>query len=257
MSSTAPMIVHSILLNGTEQPAEPGPAIAHNFASLRLHHPRAEHRIHTDAPAREFLAGTFGPEVVAAWDALIPLSYRADLLRYALLHAFGGLYLDVSIQLLAPITRGAPAKLHVFRDVENVAPWILATSIIAAPPGHGLFERCIERICAHVRDDHYGQNPLCPTGPNLFGQMAAQHVPLGSFQSGHSVPVNRSRRQRFYAYFMGEKVVATCVKANRAGIDSLGFGHADDYNRAWHRGRIYRNHPRALGIKAMLTRLKP
>lgn len=62
-----------------------------------------------DAGARELIAQLYAhePEVLWAFDALLPGAYRANLIAYAVLHAIGGVYVDMSHQEAADGAIGA------------------------------------------------------------------------------------------------------------------------------------------------------
>ena len=51
--------------------------------------------LYNDADCRAFIRSAFPPDVVAAYDRLIPTAFKADLWRYCVLYKFGGVYLDI------------------------------------------------------------------------------------------------------------------------------------------------------------------
>jgi hypothetical protein len=53
------------------------------------------HYLYNDADCRAFIRSEFPPDVVAAYDRLIPTAFKADLWRYCVLYKYGGVYLDV------------------------------------------------------------------------------------------------------------------------------------------------------------------
>ena len=53
------------------------------------------HYLYNDADCRAFIQSAFPPDVVAAYDRLIPTAFKADLWRYCVLYKFGGVYLDI------------------------------------------------------------------------------------------------------------------------------------------------------------------
>lgn len=56
------------------------------------------HYLYNDVDCRRFLVSTFPPDVVIAYDRLIPTAFKADLWRYCVLYIFGGVYLDIKYQ---------------------------------------------------------------------------------------------------------------------------------------------------------------
>jgi hypothetical protein len=231
--------LHSIYLTGGGA-AEALPArLAANVASLRDQHPELPHTLYDDASLRDFIRTHIGRDALQAYDALLPLAYKADLGRYCLLHEFGGIYADLSVYFFYPVrSPGEEGKLHVFRDSSSAAPWIVSNSLIASPPRHPVFRACIEQVIAHCRSRHYGVNPLCPTGPNLFGRAIALGAPLEQLVAGDTVRMNRTETHAHAYLTPAGEVVAVNVKRG-AGLASLGARLGEDYNRHYWGRNVY------------------
>ncbi len=58
-----------------------------------------EYKFYSDAQAVDFLSIHFPPEVLEAYNALIPGAFKADLFRYCVLLIHGGFYADIDVQL--------------------------------------------------------------------------------------------------------------------------------------------------------------
>ena len=58
-----------------------------------------DYRFYDDKSSVEFLQTHFPPEVIEAYDALIPGAFKADLFRYCVLLIYGGVYVDVDVIL--------------------------------------------------------------------------------------------------------------------------------------------------------------
>lgn len=231
--------LHSIYLtNGQGLTADIPKAIRRNLESFADHHEGFEPRLYTMESAASFLESAYPHEVSHAFNTLIPLAYKADLLRYCLLHKLGGIYADLSVNFSKPLLARSD-KLHLFRDSYSNAPWIVSTSVLAAPAGLPVFEQCIAKIVEHVQDRYYGPTALCPTGPNLLGREIAKVMDIGDFVCGETVRINKSASHA-YAYLDRDgEVVATNVKRG-TGLSSLGATHAEDYNAAHKSKRVYK-----------------
>jgi hypothetical protein len=236
--------LHSIYLTGKNS-AKIGAVvperIAQNIESFRRSHPESQHKLYGDHDLRRFIDEYFDGEVLKAYDALKPLAYKADLGRYCLLYEKGGIYADVSIHFYFPL-EFMPQKMYVFRDGFSHAPWILSNSLIYAPAKQAVFEACIKRIVHHVSEGFYGFNPLCPTGPNLFGREFALCTRLEDFLTGEAVRINRDPHTHSFAY-LTENGQLIAVSAKRgAGLASLGGVKDEDYNEAWHSRKVYKDY---------------
>ena len=58
--------------------------------------------LYNDADCRAFIRSAFPPDVLYAYDLLIPTAFKADLWRYCVLYKFGGVYLDVKYRWGVP-----------------------------------------------------------------------------------------------------------------------------------------------------------
>jgi hypothetical protein len=236
-------LLHSIYLTGnsSEKTGAIVPArIAQNIDSLRRCHPESQQKIYGDHDLRQFIEAHFDSEVLKAYDALKPLAYKADLGRYCLLYEKGGIYADVSVHFYFPL-EFMPQKMYVFRDGFSHAPWILSNSLIYAPAKQTVFENCIKRIVHHVSENFYGFNPLCPTGPNLFGREFALCARLEDFATGEAVRINRDSQTHSFVYLAGNGQVIAVNAKRGAGLASLGADKDEDYNDAWYKRKVYEN----------------
>lgn len=58
------------------------------------------HYLFNDADCRTFIMNEYPPDVLTAYDRLIPTAFKADLWRYCILYKYGGVYLDVKYQFI-------------------------------------------------------------------------------------------------------------------------------------------------------------
>lgn len=232
---------HSIYLTGHQPSALPD-KIAVNLASFKKCYADFEHQLYTDDSLREFIQKNHPPEVLWAYDQLIPLAYKADLGRYCLLYRLGGIYADLSITFFQRVwlDEFPGKKLFLFRDGFSHAPWIVSNSILMARPGQFIFKYLIDKIVEHVKTHFYGFNPLCPTGPNLMGRAAAQLLEMDEFATGEVVRINKNPSTWSYSYLIPSgEVLAVNVKSGN-GLASLGASVSNNYNDYWSSKNIYK-----------------
>ena len=89
------------------------------------------HYLFCDADCREFIRNEYPPDVLMAYDRLIPTAFKADLWRYCVLYIYGGVYLDVKLRF-----QGGSAPQR--RLLNSSAVDINLRSIITAFWGGGL-----------------------------------------------------------------------------------------------------------------------
>ena len=167
--------------------------------------------LYNDADCRAFIQSAFPPDVVAAYDRLIPTAFKADLWRYCVLYKYGGVYLDIKYRwggggcvgdgVGAPTLReiverwggggggggGGGDLLCLERDAVDLwAPghFGIHNAFIITKPKNPLFLECIFRIVTVSKGDGgmgggdgvdfsagWMTRPLFVTGPGLLGDV--------------------------------------------------------------------------------------
>ena len=73
------------------------PKMRERVEILKRQNPRFTHHLYDDNDCREFIRTHFRPDVLAAYDSLIPGAYKADLWRLCVLFIHGGIYMDIKL----------------------------------------------------------------------------------------------------------------------------------------------------------------
>ena len=160
-----------IFRTGEDEETDLHPLIRALHRETEQRNPPWKTRYFSARARRAFIDAHFDGTVLAAYDALVPNAYRADLFRYCALFALGGLYADFGVNFLAPI------DALVDRDNDGIVlchdliidnrPGLL-NGVLAARPAHPLFAMCIRQIVANVATQFYGINAHHPTGPLML-----------------------------------------------------------------------------------------
>lgn len=109
-----------------------------------------------------------------AFANLRPGAYKADLWRYMILWAYGGVYLDESVRLTANISNWVDftsARLMLVEDLGGIGYW---NAMMAAPPRHTGVEFAIRQSILNIQWHFYGQTSLDVTGPHMLFVALAQ-----------------------------------------------------------------------------------
>jgi len=135
---------------------------------IKQHNPRFHYFLFDDNECREFIRKNFEPDVLNAYDRLIPGAYKADLWRYCILYKRGGIYLDIKY---VPINGfrciNLLEKEHFTLDFGGGGVY---NAVMVCKPGNEILLKCIHRIVENVKHKFYGNDMLEPTGPNLLGK---------------------------------------------------------------------------------------
>ena len=120
----------------------------------RRHHPEWELRLWTedDIPA--------DLERREVYERLRVPAERADILRFELLHRFGGVYLDTDFECRQPID---PLIDGVEFFAAELKPGRLNNAVIGSTPGHPILERAIRDLrplTSYAKENKRGVGPL-------------------------------------------------------------------------------------------------
>ena len=234
-------IFQTLILSGDMPPALPEP-VARNIRLVREAHPRARHALLSDADVRSFLAAHFGADVSAAYDRLAPFSFRSDLARYALLLVHGGLYVDIGVRFVAPLSGPPDCAILAFRDywLSTLHASGVCGGLVLARPGRPEMKTAIEMIVAHVESGYYGATPLDPTGPPVFARALAHHNDVGSYHFGQYCPVAGETQRKNLVFLTPEgEIVALGKSGPGADLSHLGLTGTNNYIDLWRARRVY------------------
>lgn len=198
----------------------------------------ADYRCWSAEEARALLGEDFGPEAVAAFDALRPYAYRADLARYAIVHRHGGWYADIGLRDFARPSLERPVALVAFRDRQAVTctSWAAQNALFFSVPGNPVLATAVAEVLRNVRERYYGFTPVHPTGPALFGKAVAIH---GDRQATTIGEVRESVVDGVleHAFVLPDDRIVALAKREPGGV--LPIAGTNNYNDFWHARTVY------------------
>lgn len=131
-----PKVIHQIWLG--DQARRP----ARWMSSWQQKHPDWEYRLWTEANLPPLRAQ-------AAFDAMPHLAGKADILRYELLHRFGGVYIDADAECVASLSDDLLSnRAFAAHENEYVRPGMIANGVIGCLPGTPLMAAMTDTILA-------------------------------------------------------------------------------------------------------------
>jgi hypothetical protein len=134
--------------------------------NIKNNNPRFKHYLFDDNDCREFIKSNFKPDVLNAYDRLIPGAYKADLWRYCILFIHGGIYLDIKYTCLNGFKFINLTESEHF--VEDVDGHSIYNALMVCKPKNDILYKAIRQIVENVNTNFYGNNSLEPTGPGLL-----------------------------------------------------------------------------------------
>jgi hypothetical protein len=230
----------SILIQSgaTDQPIPE--EVESNFASFKTHHPDIPHRLFRGPELRQFIKDNFDQDVLSAYDKFVPNAYKADLGRYCLLYAMGGIYFDLSIHFHEALPIDTE-RVTLFRDLFQIATYECYNGIMYVPKGHELLSLAIKACVLNAREEYYGPTSLCPTGPVLFGRSVAIACPVESLNVGEAVMSSTGKPYESFSFSHPESkngLVASRRKRG-AGLGALGVSGSNVYPTLWKSRSVY------------------
>lgn len=162
-----PREIHHIWVGS---PFNPTPAERRNLEAWKTHFPGAAQKIWTDADAARLLPNY--PEIAAVYDDLKPIQ-KADILRYLVLHARGGVYADLDYELFRPFAVDHTRVMIVGSRTAEGSMSMNNCLLTSPEPGHPFWKRVIDAIpdklatnkWKHMNHELY---VIQSTGPSLL-----------------------------------------------------------------------------------------
>ncbi len=200
------------------------------------------HYLFNDRDCREFIMREYPPDVLNAYDSLLPTAFKADLWRYCVLYKYGGVYLDVKY---GGVSAGGSAQRRrsggsapqrrdtVRRDPNVVAP------LGGAPP---ILRDIVERFFGGGDGGGGGGNDGGGGGDDVF---VLERDAVGLWPPGH-----HGIHNAFMIVRPKNPILLECifriVSAAKNGLYARG-GLDDDYSSGWMTRPLFVTGPGLLG----------
>lgn len=145
------------------------PLMANSISIIKKLNPRFNYFLFDDNDCRKFIKTYFKPDVLDAYDKLIPGAYKADLWRYCVLFIKGGIYLDIKYTPLNGFKFiNLTEQEHLVYDIDGVN---IYNALMVCLPENKLLINAINAIVENVKNKYYGDSFLEPTGPKLLSKI--------------------------------------------------------------------------------------
>jgi len=205
------------------------PLMIKSMSTIQRLNPRFKYFLYDDNDCREFIRTHFRPDVLWAYDSLIPGAYKADLWRYCILFIYGGIYLDIKYKPLNGFKFiNLLEKEHLVADTNNIG--IYNALMVCLPRNEVLF-RAIRQIVENVKNKYYGEGFLHPTGPMLLSNYVStsdsivdlrhaelngnidyrviyfNNIPILKSYNGHTTERDKYSKKKHYSILWNERKV--------------------------------------------------
>jgi mannosyltransferase OCH1-like enzyme len=199
---------------------------------LKSQNPKFNHYLYDDNDCRIFLKKHFKPEVLNAYNSLIPGAYKADLWRLCILFIYGGIYLDIKLVGVNGF------KLIELTEKEHFVldrlPNSIFNSLMVCKKGNLFLLKAIYQIIHNIKNNYYGKTALSPTGPEMLGNVAIKNnIPINVdlihyMNGGFILYKNRFVFSTEYPEYSEER------------NNSYTINNTERYDQLWLKKKIYR-----------------
>jgi mannosyltransferase OCH1-like enzyme len=206
-----PRIIHQIWLGPKSLPPE------HQAYrdSWKKHHPDWSYKLWRDADAAAF---NFMNK--KAYETATNYGEKSDILRYAILYEWGGIYADDDFECLASFDSLA-ATCTFFAGVEpSRSRFSISNAVIGCVPGNPLMKECLLGVHHKPNFKNSIREVLARSGPTYFTRTVVQAIKNGSCGDLRILPMEVLYPLPFACRFVPEK-----EKLNYTGLSCLAMHH--------------------------------
>lgn len=219
------------------------PKMQENVDKLRNSHPDFECTVYDDDDCYNFIKEHFSNTIANTYNKIIPCAYKADLWRYCVLYINGGIYFDIKFGCVDNFNFSMLLDKEYFvRDIylDNVKKQYVYNGLIVCKPRNQKLLKCINQIVKNVKNNYYGDNALCPTGPGLlndcFTEIEKQELFLMIKYTDNPL-ISHPNTNIMY----NDKIVISSYGEYR--LEQMANMTKPHYGPAWFNKNIYDNNP--------------
>lgn len=154
--------------------------LTHSFVerlnTTAVANPAMSHVFFTRKQRDAFVHETCSAQVVKAYERVVPNACKTDVFRYCLLHAHGGIYLDLGVHLEVDLmgflhqADAANTNASFFSAKDSGASRLgLLNGVLGATARHPVLAEAMRVVAWNAETCFYGTRDLQPTGPELLG----------------------------------------------------------------------------------------
>lgn len=210
------------------------PLLKNNIKKIKKKNPEFKYYIFNDNDCKRFIKNHFDPDVLNAYNTLIPLAYKSDLWRYCILYIYGGIYMDMRYELVNNFKLIALTEKEHF-SLERKGFWSpgkhgIYNALIVVKKENPFLLKCIEEIVDNVKNRYYGFNSLYPTGPGLLWLIHEEDESL----IGNNIDIFFPKEGKNLIY--NNRIILHSMN----GYENIRNKHILYYNHAWIVRNIYK-----------------
>ena len=144
-------------------------AVRKSVKTLKQQNPEFEHHLYDEKECRKFIEVHFPPNIVDAYDRIIPHAVKSDLWRYCIMYKLGGVYIDSKYAGIHGFKFiYLTDKEYFCRDIHNTLGGVY-NAIFICKPGNAKMLSCINQLVENCNNNYYGSFNSC-IGPMMVSR---------------------------------------------------------------------------------------
>ena len=151
------------------------PGIQSYIDKLKNLNPDFDHELYDKDDRETFLKEHFDDKVFQAYSRIVPGAMKTDLWRYCLLYKYGGIFSDIDLDYISPLSEvinGFSFVCPIDLDNDFNSPHQALNGFLCSSPGHPILKHCIDLVVSNVIDgdwDPLEHHCLDLSGPGALG----------------------------------------------------------------------------------------
>jgi mannosyltransferase OCH1-like enzyme len=200
--------------------------------SIKNDNPDFNYQLFDIDDCREFLINNFEPDIINAYDNLLPMAFKTDLWRYCILYIYGGIYYDIKFKTMNNFKFSELLSNEYFcRDMHP--PDTVYNAIIVSRPNNTTMRRAIYKIVDNVKNKYFGCGSLDPTGPILLTNCLSNEEKQKICYDNAVLRL----RDEVNIYF-NNKIILMRYPEYRE--EQSKYQITDHYDKMWREGKVYK-----------------
>lgn len=154
----------------------------------KIKNPDYKYTFHDKNDRVNFLTSNFAPNVINAYNRIIPGAYKADLWRYCVLYIYGGVYADIDTLCLGSIDSFLNNDIELMAPIDlnttpSDGPHNVANGFIAVVPKSPIMLDCINQVIHNVENNIVPVSKINFSGPGILGRSINKYLHLPETES--------------------------------------------------------------------------
>ena len=221
------------------------PSMQKNVDNLKQQNPEFSYELYDDNDCREFIRINFSPDVLHAYDMLIPGAYKADLWRYCVLYKNGGIYMDIKLSCVNGFKLIELCESeHYVLDREGPSmfntPIPIYNALMICKKNNPFLLEAIHKIVKNVKIKYYGFNALYPTGPGMLSELI-QEIKMKGVNPRLNIDIYHYYDNSFIIYRDRFIISPEYSEYRNDQIELYKKINKKNYTYHWFEGSIYAN----------------